>query len=141
MVIKHLQSRYVTRSTQSSHHQVDVNEEEISVQCANLEAHHEDDCGVHNSHHSPLVKKTRRKGPYRMQHVYNRPENTPKIIVPLNDREQPIGGSEFGRVLGALVRDCNLCPIYYASWDLTPKEKKIQMWARIDVIFQLFLFL
>lgn len=60
-----MQSRYVFLSeSQSSHHQVNANEEETSVQGANLEAQHEDDCGFDNSHHSPPIKKTRRKGPY-----------------------------------------------------------------------------
>jgi hypothetical protein len=83
--------------------------------------------------------KTKRagRGITKMEEIFARTPEMPKIKVLLNDRGQPIGKSarQFSSAIGCHVR--KKLSIAYTDWRLIDIEKKLELWTDMKQFFDI----
>lgn len=82
-------------------------------------------------------KKRKGRGITKMQSIFSRTPNMPKIKIALNEFGQPVGENsrKLSSVIGCLVRR-NL-PFGFDDWRLVDAEKKYKVWTEIKDLFDL----
>lgn len=77
--------------------------------------------------HSGPQKKRNGRGITRLDDIFSRPPNMPKIKIVLNDHGQPVGDTckRFSRAIGCQVR--KTISVACADWRLVDPEKKFKV--------------